>query len=143
MIKWLPLFLLALISDSPAQNIGEGLDLFENRIRPLFIEQCYECHSANAKKLKGGLRLDSRDDILKGGDSGPAIVAGDPERSLLIKAVRHVDKDLAMPRGPSGSRKLPDVAITDLVRWVKMGAPYPDTKGASLDPGKNHWSFQP
>src|SRR5262245_51399120 len=143
MIKWLPLFLVAVLSLSQAQNIGEDFALFENRIRPLFIEQCYECHSATAKKLKGGLRLDSRDDLLKGGDSGPAIIPGDPERSLLIKAVRHADKDLAMPRGPGGSRKLPEIAIADLVRWVKLGAPYPDTKGAEAPPTKGHWAFQP
>src|SRR3954465_11384447 len=93
------LVFLGFLLPAQAQNVGEGIDFFENRIRPLLVKECYDCHSANAKKLKGGLRVDGREELLKGGDSGPAIVMGEPDRSLLIKAVRHVDKDLAMPRG--------------------------------------------
>src|SRR4051812_30202811 len=71
-------------------------DFFETRIRPLLIENCYECHSAE-KKTKGGLRLDSREGWAKGGDSGPALVPGQPEKSLVMKAVRYEDPDLQMP----------------------------------------------
>src|SRR5213593_36057 len=75
----------------------ERVEFFESRVRPLLIERCYECHSAKAAKVKGGLMVDSREQLLKGGDSGPAIVPGHPEKSLLIKAVHYADKDLQMP----------------------------------------------
>ena len=129
-----------------ANSDRAGLAFFENRIRPLLAENCYECHSAKAKKLKGGLRLDDRDAFWKGGDSGVAIVPGDPERSLLIKAVRHTEKDLAMPPSKDGSKKLPEAAIAGLVDWVKMGAPFPASEFSnSKSPTANtsHWSFQP
>src|SRR4030095_10340117 len=74
-----------------------GLDFFESKVRPALVEHCYKCHSAGAEKLKGGLLLDSREGVLKGGDSGPAVVPGKPDESLLVKAVRRLDKDLAMP----------------------------------------------
>src|SRR5881628_1971161 len=97
---------------------------FENKIRPLLTKNCYKCHSSESLKLKGELRLDTREGLLKGGSSGPAIVPGDPEKSLLIKAVRYTDPDLQMP--PKGD-KLSDEQIKDLVTWVKMGAPDPRT----------------
>jgi len=140
---WILLSLLLALSSPAAQNDADGTVLFENRIRPLLIRECFDCHSANAKKLKGGLRLDTRDDILKGGDSGPAIISGDAEGSLLIKAVRHSDKDLAMPRGPQGSKTLNETEIADLVRWVNIGAPYPDLKTGPAAVANSHWSFQP
>ena len=83
-------------SPLPASN-REALEFFEAKIRPLLVERCYECHSAESKKLKGGLRLDSRAGLAKGGDSGPAITPGKPDQSLLIKAVRYADPDLQMP----------------------------------------------
>ena len=67
---------------------ADGVAFFEKRIRPLLAEHCYECHSAAAKKLKGGLRVDSREALLKGGDSGPALVPGNPTKSLLLRAMR-------------------------------------------------------
>src|SRR5437588_565124 len=75
------------------------LDFFEKKIRPVLVESCYECHSADAKKLKGGLYLDTADGLLKGGDSGPAIVPRNPAKSLLLISMRHEDKDpdMAMP----------------------------------------------
>ncbi len=124
-----------------------GIEFFEKRIRPLFAEHCNSCHSSSAKKIKGELRLDSRPAILKGGESGPAVVPGKPADSLLIKAVRY-DKDLRMP--PKG--KLPADAIADLEAWIKMGAPDPRdaapetaVKKSSIDiaAGKAFWSFQP
>ena len=72
---------------------SEQIDYFEKSVRPLLAERCYECHSTE-KKTKGGLSLDSRESTLKGGDTGPALVAGDPEKSLLIEAVRYKNHDL-------------------------------------------------
>ena len=68
-------------------------DFFETRVRPVLVENCYKCHSQGAEKIKGGLVLDSRDGVLKGGDTGPAVVPGNLEKSLLIKAVRYTNKD--------------------------------------------------
>src|SRR5215204_3522135 len=97
-----------------------GQEFFEKSIRPLFVERCYECHSAQSKKLKGGLKVDTLEDLLKGGDTGPAIVAGDAEASLLIKAVRWSDPDVEMPP----KNKLKPEQIAALEKWVKMGAPH-------------------
>ncbi|MBM3837452.1 MAG: DUF1553 domain-containing protein [Verrucomicrobia bacterium] len=111
---------------------------FENRIRPVLVEQCYECHSATAKKLKGGLRVDSRATLLEGGNSGPALVPGDPSKSLLLRAVRHEEKDLAMP---AKKPKLPDPVIADFAAWIEQGAPF--ATGAVVTTGQPHWAFQP
>jgi Protein of unknown function (DUF1553)/Protein of unknown function (DUF1549)/Planctomycete cytochrome C len=124
---------------TPAQ-----LQFFENRIRPVLAENCYKCHSDQAEKIRGGLLLDSRGGVLKGGDTGPAIVPGDPEHSLLIKAVRYKDPDLQMP--PKG-KQLPENAIADLVTWIKMGAPDPRAatvaQKAHTESSKTHWAWQP
>jgi len=109
------------------------LAFFESKIRPLLAEHCYSCHSAKAEKLKGGLHVDSLEGLLKGGDNGPAIVPGDTEKSLLIKAVRYTDADLQMP--PKG-KKLSDRQIIDLTQWVKAGAPWPETEKAAVRPAK-------
>ena len=123
---------------TPAQ-----LDFFENKIRPILGDRCYKCHSTLAEKIKGGLLLDSREALLKGGDTGKAIVPGDPDASLLIKAVRYTDPDLQMPK----DKKLDDDQIADLVKWVKMGAPDPRTATADqrkwTDNKTNHWAWQP
>lgn len=121
---------------------------FESKIRPVLVENCYACHSAEAKKIKGALMLDSRAGIQKGGDSGPAIAPGDPDASLLIQAVRRESDDIAMPP----KSKLPPEHVAALVAWVKMGAPDPrttDTVAAvqsryAIDwkTAKNWWSFQ-
>ena len=122
---------------------SEQRDFFENKIRPILGDYCYKCHSTSAEKIKGGLLLDSREALLKGGDSGKAIVPGDPEASLLIKAVRYTDPDLQMPK----DKKLDEVQIAALVAWVKMGAP--DPRSATADQRKwsdnktNHWAWQP
>lgn len=121
----------------------EQLDFFENKIRPILADSCYKCHSAFAEKVKGGLLLDSREALLKGGDSGAVIVPGDPETSLLIKAVRYTDPDLQMPK----DKKLDDDQIADLTAWVKMGAPDPRSATAEQkkysDSKTNHWAWQP
>ncbi len=139
--------LLVLLSVSLAEMRGgadEGVEFFERKIRPLLVENCYKCHSEQSEKLKGGLRLDTREGVLKGGDSGPALDPGDPEKSLLIKAVRHTDKELQMPHK---DKKLTDAQIADLVTWVKMGAPYPRASesrtGGIAAKAKSWWAFQP
>src|SRR5438874_3950446 len=107
-----------LLSGGPAAAADEaGVDFFERKIRPVLVEHCYPCHSETAKKQRGGLRLDSRDGLRTGGDSGPAVMPGRPDRSLLIKAVRYTDEHLRMP--PKGM--LPATVRADLETWVKMG----------------------
>ena len=122
--------------DPPAPP--EQIRFFEASIRPLLIESCYKCHGE--KKQWGGLRLDSRAAVLKGGDSGPAVVAGKPQESLLIRVVRHEVDGLNMPK----DSKLLDRQIADLVRWVEMGVPFSPTiasRAKFRDP--QHWAFQP
>jgi len=138
------LALVLLVCPRPlgAAEANSGIAFFESKIRPLLVQHCYQCHSADTKQ-RGGLRLDARDTVLKGGDNGPALVPGKANESLLIKAVRH--QDLKMP--PKG--KLPDAAVADLVRWIEMGAPDPrDGKPAltaliDFTKARQFWSFQP
>jgi hypothetical protein len=126
---------------------ADDAEFFEKRVRPILVEQCYSCHSASAPKLKAGLRLDSRTRMLAGGDSGPAIVAGKPAESRLIRAVRYDDVELRMP--PKG--KLPDAAIADLTDWIKSGAIWSNDAAnqkvaATFDLQKRkaeHWAWQP
>src|SRR5688500_10519806 len=102
----------------------EALEFFEKKVRPVLVQHCYECHAATSNKVRGGLLLDSRAGMLEGGDNGPALVQGDPEKSRLIEAIRYTRVDLKMPR----QGKLPDAVIADLTAWVKMGAPWPEEK---------------
>jgi hypothetical protein len=124
----------------------KGIAFFEKRIRPVLVQSCYECHSTrDGAKVKGGLALDSRAGLLQGGESGPAIVPGSPEDSLLIEALRH--DGLEMPP----EKKLPDPVIADFVAWVKMGAPDPREGGKApaarkeidIEAGRQFWAFQP
>lgn len=130
-------------ADSEHLN-SEEVAFFESRIRPLLLKHCYECHSAESNEIKGGLVLDVAAGLLQGGDSGPAIVAGEPDESLLVEAVRY--ESFEMP--PAG--KLPEAAIRDLEQWVEMGAPDPRTepavvqkKSINLEQGRQFWAFQP
>jgi len=129
-----------------AAEDASGIDFFEKKIRPVLVDSCYQCHSAQSEKVKGGLKLDTRGDVLRGGDSGPALVPGDPEKSLLIKAVRYADEDLQMP---PKDKKLSAEQIADLEAWVKMGAPDPRTNitvaatSIVTDQAKKHWAYQP
>ncbi|MFP6737740.1 MAG: DUF1549 domain-containing protein, partial [Planctomycetota bacterium] len=120
------------------------IEFFEKKIRPVLIERCYKCHSADSKKLKGKLLLDTREGLLKGGESGPAIVAGKPEKSLLISALRY--EDLEMPP----KNKLPDTVINDFVRWIKNGAVDPRhgkarqaEVGIDFEKARSHWPYTP
>jgi hypothetical protein len=130
--------------DDPTQDQAK---FFETKIRPVFSSQCYSCHSSQAKKLKGGLSLDTRAGFLKGGENGPVVVPGQPDKSRLILAVRHASEELQMPP----KTHLPDPAVADLVAWVKMGAPWPKDSSAPAARAatdlerarKEHWAFQP
>src|SRR5436309_12698998 len=107
---------------APAQPPAE---FFEKKIRPVLAEHCYKCHSASAEKLKGELLLDTREGMLRGGESGkPAVVPADAERSRLVEAIRYLNEDLQMPPKKSGG-KLSGEQIADFVSWVNMGAPDP------------------
>src|SRR5262245_8394395 len=128
----LPTFLAAVgllaLTGAPlraAEPDRAGLEFFEKKIRPVLVEHCYSCHSAaaqKAQKLRGGLRLDTAAAVLKGGDTGPAVLPGKPGDSLLCKALLHAE-DLKMPP----KQKLPEAVIRDFEKWVAMGAPDPRT----------------
>ncbi len=132
---------------------AEGVEHFERHIRPLLVEHCQECHSADRGKSKGGLVLDSAEGWLRGGDSGPALQPGDREGSLLIRAVRWDDPELQMPP----KQRLRDSEIATLERWVELGGPGPaaktktpdgDLAGAADGPtsasasSRSHWAYQ-
>ncbi len=152
--SWLAgLCILGPLSIATAATPEEGVAFFEKRVRPVLVEHCYECHSFSAKKAKGGLRLDSREGWVKGGDSGPAILPGKPDDSLFIKGIRHWDKDFKMPP----EKPLVPAQVADLIEWVKLGAPDPRTNapvlatapatkpayGISIEEGRKHWAYQP
>ena len=131
-------------ADAPALT-PDNAAFFEQKIRPLLIERCYQCH-AQGKPIKGGLKLDSRGGWQKGGDTGPAVVPGKPDESLLIQAVRYRDADLQMP--PAG--KLAEGEIALFEDWVRRGAPDPrdDSVPANKpsdkgDAARTHWAYQP
>jgi hypothetical protein len=120
-----------------------GIAFFEQKIRPVLVKECYACHSAGAKKVRGNLWLDTRAGVLAGGDTGPAVVPGKPEESTLMEALRH--EGLAMPP----KNKLPDAVIADFERWINMGAPDPRAGQAAparveidLAGGRRFWSYQ-
>ena len=126
-----------------------GVDFFETKIRPVLAEKCYGCHSVEAegrKKLKGGLYLDSKEGVLKGGKDGIVLIPGDAEKSRLIQAIRYGDDDTAMPPEEKLSAKM----IADFETWVAMGAPdprvgdqAPKAGTAIIQKAKSHWAFQP
>ena len=132
-----------------ADPAAAGVEFFEKKIRPVLTASCVGCHSADAaktKKLKGNLFLDTRDGLLKGGDSGPAVVPGKPADSLLLKTL-HYDGDTQMP--PKG--KLPDAVIKDFEAWIAMGAPDPRGEvsvapkrqvGLSIEEGRKFWAYK-
>src|SRR4051794_26888609 len=118
----------------------DGAAFFEKSIRPLLVNQCLGCHSAESKPVMGGLRLDARDLVIRGGARGPAIVPGNPADSLLLKAVRHTAGALRMPPGP----KMKDADAALLARWIEMGAPWGGAISAEGKPAsKKFWAFVP
>ncbi len=126
-----------------AQTNAPGFVFFENKIRPALVEHCYSCHSAAAKKIRGALKLDTREDFLRGGTDGAIVVAGQPEQSRLIRAVHYEDKEFQMPPNKDGGKKLPDAVIADLVQWVRMGAPYPEAPAGRKSTAASPWAFKP
>ena len=120
----------------PAQE--DGASYFEKNVRPLFVEKCMGCHGSGSAPAMSGLRLDSREALLKGGTRGPSIVSGKPEESLLVRVVRHSEGAVKMPPG----KKLSDAEIVALARWVEMGAPWGKQTAAPVTAAK-YWSFIP
>lgn len=139
-----PLFAAAL---QAAEAIPPGhVEFFEKKIRPVLVVHCYKCHSAETDggKPKAGLRLDTKAGVLAGGETGPALVAGDPAGSLIIEALRH--DGLEMPPG----KKLADSIVTDFEEWIRLGAPDPRGGGQpvakrviDIEEGRKFWAFQP
>jgi hypothetical protein len=131
-----------------AEPASEAAEFFEKKVRPVLVEHCFKCHG-NGKK-KGSLSLDSRAGLLKGGDSGPAVVPGRPQASRLVEAVGYKNVELQMP--PRG--KLPDDALADLAAWIRMGAPWPADRGPGTGEAtraafdlerrkREHWAWRP
>src|SRR6476620_3625857 len=126
--------MLMVLAASRPVDAAPPADLFEAKIRPVLIENCYKCHSAEHKTEKGGLWLDSREAMLKGGESGPAVVPGKPADSLLLAAVRQVgDAPKMPPKGP----KLAAAVVADFEAWIAAGAPVP---AASKTAGSINWA---
>jgi hypothetical protein len=125
---------------------AKEIEFFESKVRPILVDQCFRCHGGD--KQKGGLKLDSRAALLKGGDLGPVVVLGQPDKSLMVQALAH-QGELKMPP----SKKLTAHQIADLTRWVQMGAPWPESAPAVTtirrgefqitDKDRAHWAFQP
>jgi hypothetical protein len=126
---------------------AEGIEFFEKKIRPILATQCYLCHSQESDPLQGGLYLDSKEGLLRGGKSGaPAVVPGKPEESLLVTALRHTNKDLKMPPG----EPLPADQVEAFIEWIRMGAPDPrggaqiaETPAYNWEQARQHWAFDP
>ncbi len=141
---------LELTASKPEHRLSASArEFFETKIRPVLVEKCYGCHSANAKRLHGGLYLDSKAGLLAGGDGGPVVVPGDPAASRLITALRYDDAEFQMP--PAG--KLPSAVVADFVRWIELGVPDPrsgpagaaprDTAEAlDLESARQFWAFR-
>ncbi len=113
-----------------------SVEFFETKIRPVLVDRCYSCHT-NGIKTKGGLAVDSRHGLLKGGDSGPALVPGQPEKSLILKAIKYKDDDLKMPP----KEQLPPEDVANIEAWVRMGAPDPreEVANAAIKSGPINW----
>ncbi|MEY5014771.1 MAG: hypothetical protein RIS92_1129 [Verrucomicrobiota bacterium] len=136
--------LAAIILPASTKAAEEKHAFFESKIRPALVEHCYECHSAD-KKQKGGLVLDTREGLLSGGDTGPALTAGAPDKSLIIKALKH-QGDLQMPP----KKRLPDTVVADFEQWIRDGATDPRDGNRKPSPveellakAPTHWAFIP
>ena len=136
-----PWLLMVLLSQPLIAGSADGGEYFEKKIRPLLAEHCYACHSSSSQPVMGGLVLDQEEGFRKGGSRGSPIGTGDPESSLLIRAVTHQDEKLRMPL----AGRLPDEEIALLSDWVRMGAPW----GVTADPDRRasesegFWAFEP
>src|SRR5262245_62080214 len=137
--RWLVWILATAATVGAADADGERF--FRERIEPVLRAECYRCHSEQAEKVKGGLLLDSRAGVLRGGDSGPAVVPGKGGESLWLQALRHGGGRTRPPKRP----RLPDATMADFARWVAMGVPDPRAEPAvsPTDDARRHWAFQP
>ncbi|HRH95892.1 MAG TPA: PSD1 and planctomycete cytochrome C domain-containing protein, partial [Prosthecobacter sp.] len=133
-------------ADDDAQR--SAVKFFENEVRPILVKRCFDCHSKT--KQKGGLRVDHIGFLKSGGDTGPALVPGHPEKSALMEAIHYADEDFQMPPKNNGG-KMPDAEIAVLEKWIKIGAPWPEdaankvvvTEGGFTEAQRNYWFFQP
>ena len=146
-LAWLGGALLMILNAAPLRADQPATDFFEQKIRPLLVERCQGCHSSVTGKTSGGLALDTRRGWETGGDNGPAIVPGQPEESLLLRAIRFDDPDLQMPPAGKGTR-LSAEEVADVVAWIKAGAVDPRVAGERLggmsaDDARRWWSWQP
>jgi hypothetical protein len=128
---WLILAMFFATNSAKAEDVET---IFEVKVRPVLVETCLPCHGG--KKVSNGLRVDSREALLKGGENGPALVPGDPDKSLLIQAIRHTHPDIKMPP----DKKLPEAVVADFTVWVKRGAIWPQARRLQA---KKHWAFEP
>src|SRR4051812_16861500 len=143
MRRWGVLWLLA---GSAWGQTADGIDSFEKNIRPLLADNCYGCHSSKLTSPMGGLLLDSKAGMLRGGRSGaPAVVPGKPDESLIVAAIRQTGPTLKMPPG----RKLDAAQIDAVVEWIRVGAPDSRIEGAAppapydWEKARQHWAFRP
>ena len=128
----------------------EQLQFFEAKIRPVLVDKCFACHSSEGEKIRGGLVLESRAGVLRGGDDGMVVVPGDVEGSLLIRAIRYTDSKLKMP--PKAEHRLTPEQVADFEKWVAMGAPDPRTDAPGVKNAhatavftaaeRNHWALK-
>src|SRR5438876_7990323 len=141
----IPLALILATPALPAASVADQREFFEMRVRPVLAKNCFACHTSSRM---GGLEMSGREAILKGGKSGPAIVPGEPDKSLLVQAVAQTHERLKMP--PQG--KLAEAEIADLRAWIKDGATWPEAAPANTSKGTAYvitpeqrafWAFQP
>ncbi len=146
-VRWIGLTILVVSFAGLALAEDDGLEFFEKKIRPVLVERCYKCHSAETAKPKGGLRLDRRASVFDGGDSGTAVVPGKADESLLIKAISWSGVVSEMPP----DSKLSDRVIADFREWIARGATFPadstpvaaKPRAVDVEQGRGFWSFQP
>src|SRR5687768_2707452 len=143
--------IFALSVTTPLAAQTTDVEFFESRIRPVLVQRCYSCHNSKMAAPKGDLILDTKEGLLKGGASGPALVPGNPAESRLLKVLSYTDPLVQMP--PSG--KLADAILDDFSQWIVKGAAdprvtapalaavSPQYKGMSLEEGRKWWAFQP
>ncbi|MBN8246825.1 MAG: PSD1 domain-containing protein [Verrucomicrobia bacterium] len=127
---------------APPEPDAAQIEFFENKIRPLLADSCYPCHSARAEKVKGGLRLDTRDALRQGGASGTPVLPGQPAESLLVQVLRGTAKDVeSMPPKDHGG-PLSEESIAAVEAWIRMGAPDPrEGPAVATPPARSHWAF--
>ena len=143
--EFIAVWLVICTCGSVVSQSNQKLDFFEAKIRPVLVQHCYECHAADSKMLRGGLLVDSRQGLLEGGESGPAVVPGEPEESLLISALQH--DGFEMPP----QQKLSQVIVDDFEKWIRDGAEDPRREttqvakpnSIDIEAGRKHWAYQP